>query len=164
MPGEPTRCSTSLAKEHAITMLRQSVRRCAKQCESMKGRVKSWKRIAASCRACSRSITAEEAGVKEADDAWSQKMWNHSGFEPRSAAEATAMALAEGVIAAAHRRGRSRSPPISWFAAGCEEWEGRGNTIAEHAGGPGVHASDAGNAWRRHGPRQQRPQSCRWRC
>lgn len=140
-----------VGKEHAITMLRQSVRQCAKQCESMKNREGELK--------ANRAIVPElleryhlpkgEAGKRVADDAFLEKLCETiltSG--QKQAGEAVAAALAEGFVP--EQVGEAVSLAANQLVLRqVENWEGR-NTMARrtHGDSPGVHASDATNAWR----------------
>jgi uncharacterized protein YoaH (UPF0181 family) len=141
-----------VGKEHAITMLRQSVRQCAKQCESMKGHMKELEanRAIVPNMLEKYHLPTSEAGAKKADDMWVEKMCGTIlTSSQQQAAEAVAMALAEGL--SAQHIGEAISLAANQLVLRqVENWEGRGTPLTQrtHGDSPGVHASDATNAWR----------------
>jgi hypothetical protein len=139
-------------KEHAHTLLRQSVRFCVDE----EGHVHT-DGISRSLRALlptlleRHQLASQAPGAKQPDDAWVERMSQTIYSSTREqAAEAVALALAEGVapetvgeaIALAanqlvlHDPGRKRDDSAE---------KPRGSV---HGASVGVHASDAANAWR----------------
>ncbi len=140
-----------VGKEHAVTLLRQSVRQCAKQCESQKGRIaemEAFRKILPSLLE-KHKLPKAAAGTRKADDAWMEQMCGTILTSTQSqAGEAVAMALAEGfdpehvgeAISMAANQLLLRQVP---------DREGKKViSFRTHGDAAGVHASDATNAWR----------------
>ena len=140
-----------VGREHAVTLFRQSVRQCAKQCEAQKGRDAQLIATRAIVPKLLEKHVLPRAkpGTKVPDDAWVEKFSETLlNSTQEQAGEAVAMALEEGFLA------ESIGEAISLAAnqlvlRQVENWEGR-NTHGRrtHGDSPGVHASDATNAWR----------------
>jgi hypothetical protein len=141
-------------KEHAHTLLRQSVRFCVKHERDRKGRGRPEPAIRSLLPKLfdTHKLLGRKPGSRKADDAWVDKM-SRLVFEStrEQAADAVAAALAEGFTAAdvgeaislaANRlvlndRGRKK------------QWSSKLKpTGSVHGDSVGVHASDAANAWR----------------
>ncbi len=137
--------------EHAVTLFRQSVRQCAKSCESQKGRETPMTAARALVPKLLEKHVLPRAkpGEKIAEDSWVETFGELIlNSTPEQAGEAVAMAFAEGIVA------ESIGEAISLAAnqlvlRQVETWEGR-NTHGRrtHGDSPGVHASDTTNAWR----------------
>jgi hypothetical protein len=141
-----------VGRDHAVTLLRQSVRQCAKQCADMKGRDQflAVQRKMVPVLLEKYKLPKEERGTRAADDMWVEKLCAliQQGSQEQ-AGEAVAAALAEGF--APEQIGEAISLAANALVLRqVEKWEGRGNTIPQrtHGDSPGVHASDATNAWR----------------
>lgn len=140
-----------VGREHAVTLLRQSVRQCAKQCESQKGRMDQ---LAAQRKILpalleKHKLPKNEAGTRKADDAYVAKLCaTILASSQEQAGEAIAMALAEG-FAAEHIGEAISLAANQLLLRQVENMEGK-NTYGRrtHGDSPGVHASDATNAWR----------------
>ncbi len=142
-----------VGRDHAVTLLRQSVRQCAKQCaDHGKAHEAQWATVRAIVPRLLEKykLPKDSRGTRAADDAWVDKMCTTiltSSME--QAGEAVAMALAEGF--SPEHIGEAISLAANQLVLRqVETWEGRGNTIRQrtHGDSPGVHASDATNAWR----------------
>jgi hypothetical protein len=140
-----------VGREHAVTLLRQSVRQCAKQCESQKDRMAQ---LAAQRKILpglleKHKLPKNAAGIRTADDAWVEKLCaTILASSQEQAGEAVAMALAEGF--SSEDIGQAVSMAANQLVLRqVESWDGK-NTIGRrtHGDSPGVHASDATNAWR----------------
>lgn len=140
-----------VGKEHAVTLLRQSVRQCAKQCESMKDRKDQ---LAAQRKVVpglleKHKLPKETRGTRAGDDAWVAKLCAAilAGGQEQ-AGEAVAMALAEGFNP--EHIGEAISLAANQLLLRQVENMEAKNTYGRrtHGDSPGVHASDATNAWR----------------
>jgi hypothetical protein len=140
-----------VGKEHAVTLLRQSVRQCAKQCDTMKGRTSEL--------AANRAIVPgllekfrlpkEERGTRKLNDSEVEKL--SATILASSQADAGAVvagALADGVDP--EHIGEAISMAANQLVLRqVEVWDGRNQMGRRtHGDSPGVHASDATNAWR----------------
>jgi len=137
-------------KEHAITFLRQSVRQCAKQCESQKNReeLQANRAIVPGLLEKHR-LPRAEAGKRAGDDAWVERLaMTIFTSNQKQAGEAVAAALAEG-FNPEHVGEAISLAANALVLRQVETWEGR-NQMGQrtHGDSPGVHASDATNAWR----------------
>jgi hypothetical protein len=137
-----------VGREHAITLLRQSVRQCAKQCESMKGRIDqltAQRKIVPGLLE-KHKLPKDKAGTRKADDAWVEKLAGTIlSSTQQQAGEAVAMALAEGFDP--EHIGEAISMAANQLVLRQREtWDQMGKRT--HGDSPGVHASDATNAWR----------------
>jgi hypothetical protein len=151
-----------VGREHAVTLLRQSVRQVSKQCENMKGRADQ---LAAQRKIIpalleKHQLPKAEAGKRKADDGWVEKMCQTIlASSQQQAGEAVAMALAEGF--APEHIGEAISLAANQLVLRqVENWDGKHQMGRRtHGDSPGVHASDATNAWRNMArvcdPRQQ---------
>ncbi|HKB01484.1 MAG TPA: hypothetical protein VKD90_04650 [Gemmataceae bacterium] len=141
-----------VGRDHAVTLLRQSVRQTAKQCESMKGREAQ---LAAQRKTVpglleKHKLPKDGRGTRAADDAWVENLCATIQLgSQEQAGEAVAVALAEG-FAPEHIGEAISLAANALVLRQVEKWEGRGNTLTQrtHGDSPGVHASDATNAWR----------------
>lgn len=141
-----------VGRDHAVTLLRQSVRQCAKQCDLMKDRAAQ---LAAQRKIVpglleKYKLPKDGRGTRPADDAWAEKLCATIQLgSQEQAGEAVAAALAEG-FAPEHIGEAISLAANSLVLRQVDKWEGRGNTIPQrtHGDSPGVHASDATNAWR----------------
>jgi hypothetical protein len=141
-----------VGRDHAVTLLRQSVRQCAKQCADMKGRDQflAVQRKMVPTLLEKYKLPKESRGTRQADDAWVEKLCATIQLgSQEQAGEAVAAALAEG-IAPEHIGEAISLAANALVLRQVEKWDGRGNTISQrtHGDSPGVHASDATNAWR----------------
>jgi hypothetical protein len=140
-----------VGKEHAITLLRQSVRQCAKQCETMKDRkdqLAAQRKIVPALLE-KHKLPKETRGTRAADDAWVAQMCaTILASSQEQAGEAVAMALAEG-FNPEHIGEAISLAANQLLLRQVELMEGK-NTYGRrtHGDSPGVHASDATNAWR----------------
>lgn len=141
-----------VGRDHAVTLLRQSVRQCAKQCSSMKGREAqlATERAVVPGLLEKYKLPKDSRGTRAADDVWVEKLCaTILASSMPQAGEAVAMALSEGF--APEHIGEAISLAANQLVLRqVEKWEGRGSTIPHrtHGDSPGVHASDATNAWR----------------
>jgi len=141
-----------VGRDHAVTLLRQSVRQTAKQCESMKDRhdqLAAQRKIVPGLLE-KYKLPKDSRGTRAADDASIEKLCATIQMgSQEQAGEAVAAALAEG-FAPEHIGEAISLAANALVLRQVEKWEGRGNTIPQrtHGDSPGVHASDATNAWR----------------
>lgn len=141
-----------VGRDHAVTLLRQSVRQCAKQCADMKGRDQflATQRKMVPALLEKYKLPKDSRGTRAADDAWIEKLCATIQLgSQEQAGEAVAAALADGF--APEQIGEAISLAANALVLRqVETWQGRGNTIPQrtHGDSPGVHASDATNAWR----------------
>jgi hypothetical protein len=140
-----------VGKEHALTMLRQSVHYCAKNFNE------KWDKTYEGIRAQLPKLLDQyklpaKLGKKEVDDAWIDKMTDTLfKAKPDQAADAAAAALAEGIdpqaiaqavaLAANQLVLRDAGRPQNQTSPG----KGVGSV---HGDSIGVHACDSANAWR----------------
>ncbi len=132
-------------KEYALTLLRQSVRQCAKQCENSKKRdpahLKAQRAILPNLLEKHR-LPRAEAGRRAADDAWVDRLCQTILTSSQAeAGEAVAVALAEGF----NPEHVGEAIALAANQLVLRQVEGGGRT---HGDSAGVHASDATNAWR----------------
>lgn len=140
-----------VGREHAVTLFRQSVRQCAKSCEGSKGKEAQLDAARAVVpRLLEKHVLPRaKAGARLADDAWIERLCETVlASTPEQAGEAVAMALAEGFLA--EHVGEAISLAANQLVLRqVENWEGRNaHGRRTHGDSPGVHASDATNAWR----------------
>jgi hypothetical protein len=141
-----------VGRDQAVTLLRQSVRQCAKQCADMKGRDQflAVQRKMVPTLLEKYKLPKESRGTRPADDAWVEKLSATIQLgSQEQAGEAVAAAIAEGF--APEQIGEAISLAANALVLRqVEKWDGRGNTIPQrtHGDSPGVHAYDATNAWR----------------
>ena len=141
-------------KEHAHTLLRQSVRFCVD--EESEPHASTRRRSALRAllpKLLDRYEPGEphRPGDRQPDDAWIERMSQTIYASSREqAAEAVAEALADGIAPEADRRGdlagrQPARPPRPRPPQGGHAGEAKGSV---HGASVGVHASDAANAWR----------------
>jgi hypothetical protein len=141
-------------QEHAHTLLRQSVRYCARTENQMqeRGHPRSTVRTVLPALLDQYKLLGRELGKKQGDDGWCLQLANtifrgkrevaadavaqalHEGFLPESIGEAISLAANMLVL---HDPGR----PEQWSNADKPVGSCQGDSV-------GVHASDAANAWR----------------
>lgn len=142
-----------VGKEHALTLLRQSVRFCVNEDRHyLQRKHEPGVRRTLPKLLDSYKLLSKELGKKKADDAWLERTSREIyAANPDAAADLAAAALAEGIdpdvvgeaIAMAacrlvlHDRGRTKGQ----ISDGKPEGSVHGDSV-------GVHASDAANAWR----------------
>ncbi|HJZ57163.1 MAG TPA: hypothetical protein VKE74_19490 [Gemmataceae bacterium] len=139
-----------VGRDHAVTLLRQSVRQTAKQCADSKAREAQMATIRAIVPNLleKHRLPKPEAGHRAGDDAWVEKLCAAILAGPMEAAgEAVAVALEEG-FSPAHIGEAISLAANQLVLRQVENWEGRGYGKRTHGDSPGVHASDATNAWR----------------
>jgi hypothetical protein len=139
-----------VGKEHAVTLLRQSVRQCAKQCDTQRGRkeMEAFRAIMPNLLEKYR-LPKGDAPSRKADNAWIEKLCGTIlTSSTDQAGEAVAMALAEGFDP--EHIGEAISMAANQLVLRqVENWDGKhGMGRRTHGDSPGVHASDATNAWR----------------
>ena len=139
-----------VGRDHAVTLLRQSVRQTAKQCETLKYRAKeieAFRKIVPGLLEKYR-LPKDGRGTRVADDAWVTKLCAtiQQGSQA-DAGEAVAAALAEG-FAPEHIGEAISLAANALVLRQVENWEGTNYGRRTHGDSPGVHASDATNAWR----------------
>jgi hypothetical protein len=141
-----------IGREHALTLLRQSVRYCVKNEEWVERAPMNEPRTLLPKLLEQHHLLDRQPGTREADDAWVQKLTDvFFTASPADAAGAAAAALAEGfapnaigeaISLAANQlvlRDHGRRP--------YEEISGK-PLGSVHGDSIGVHASDSANAWR----------------
>jgi len=136
-------------REHAQTLLRQSVRQCIDHSANAGNRPVDPRRAMLAGLLDRHKLPGAAKGDRDADDAWVERM-SETVFDssPDQAAEAVAAALAEGI------RPNHVGEAIALAAnklvlRQVAEWTGQyGYGKRTHGDSPGVHASDAVNAWR----------------
>jgi hypothetical protein len=129
-------------QEHAQTLLRQSVRHCIKV-EAGLASAKLVPNLIDQYR-----LSNRKASTKRAEDAWIERMCDTIlTSRPEQAIEAVAQALAEGI--SPEDVGEAVSLAANQLVLRqVEKWEGAYYGRRVHGDSPGVHASDAVNAWR----------------
>lgn len=149
----PWRAYTMLdivGKQHATTLLRQSVRQCAKQCADHPKRADEMAKARAILPGLleKHRLPKDTPGTRAAEDVWVERLSNTIlASTPEQAGEAVAMALAEGF--SSEHIGEAVSLAANQLVLRqVENWEGRNYGRRTHGDSPGVHASDATNAWR----------------
>jgi hypothetical protein len=142
-----------VGKEHAVTLLRQSVRFCVNEEQYYRNskREPAIRRVLPKMMD-SYKLLSKELGKKTADDGWVERMSRQIySASPESAADLAAAALAEGIdpevlgeaIALASCRLVLHDPGRS--ARNASDGKPAGSV---HGDSVGVHASDAASAWR----------------
>ena len=133
-------------KEHAITLLRQSVRQCAGHNSRGTNRAVEQRRAFIPKLLDEYKLLSRPVGKRKADDAWVEKFaLNILTLDSNQAAEAAAVALAEGILP--EHVGEAISLAANQLILRqVEVWEGYGRRT--HGDSRGVHASDMINAWR----------------
>lgn len=139
-----------VGRDQAVTLLRQSVRQTAKQCETLKYRAKeieAFRKIVPGLLEKYR-LPKDGRGTRTADDAWVLKLCAtiQQGSQPQ-AGEAVAAALAEG-FAPEHIGEAISLAANALVLRQVDTWQGGMYGKRTHGDSPGVHASDATNAWR----------------
>jgi hypothetical protein len=140
-----------VGRDYAVTLLRQSVRQCAKQCENSRHREAELKATRAIVPGLleKHRLPRVEAGKRTAEDVWVDRLaHNILNSSQADAGEAVAVALAEGFDP--EHVGEAISLAANQLVLlQVENWQGRGQLGQRtHGDSPGVHASDATNAWR----------------
>jgi hypothetical protein len=141
-----------VGRDQAVTLLRQSVRQCAKQCADSHGKdsvANAFKKAVPELLE-KYKLPKDARGTRTADDAWLEKLSATIQMgKPEQAGEAVAAALAEG-FAPEHIGEAISLAANALVLRQVEKWTGRGGPIPQrsHGDSPGVHASDATNAWR----------------
>ncbi|MBX7105204.1 MAG: hypothetical protein K1X57_14070 [Gemmataceae bacterium] len=138
-------------REQADTFLRQSVHYCVNREKNYKpGQARSRVRVVLPKMLDKYKLVGKPTGTKRADDGWIEQMcMTIFGGSPEQAAEAVAAALAEGFapdsVAEAICLAANR---LVLCDRGRAEPSGKKAKDSVHGDSPGVHASDAANAWR----------------
>lgn len=141
-----------VGKEHALTLLRQSVRFCW---DSERDRIDRGSEPSGIREVLPRlldqyRLTGREPGSKSMDDTWLESM-SSLVFQssPEVAADAVAAALAEGVSPEAVGEALSVAASLLVLHDGGRKEAEPGKPIGSvHGASTGVHASDSANAWR----------------
>jgi hypothetical protein len=143
-----------VGKEHAAAMLRQSVRFCVQSEQNMHERKYSGSPIRTQLPKLfdQYKLAGRNVGTRTADDKWLADFANlvYSG-SPATAAEAAAAALAEGFSADSIGEGLSLAANLLVLRDPGRDakWSDEAKPAGScHGDSPGVHASDAANAWR----------------
>lgn len=139
-------------KEHAETLLRQSVHYCVES----ERRMQSNKRPEPGVRALlprlfdQYKLPGKKPGKRPADDAWVLKLSQTVyGASPDQAADAVAAALAEGFDPEAVGEALSLAAnQLLLCDGGRNQPDGAKGKYSVHGDSVGVHASDSANAWR----------------
>jgi len=125
-------------KEHALTLLRQSIRQCAggkRRASLMPSLLEKYK------------LLSRPAGKRKADDAWVEKFaFNLLTLNGPQASEAAAAALAEGILP--EHVGEAISLAANQLILRQVEVWSNYYGRRTHGDSAGVHASDMVNAWR----------------
>jgi hypothetical protein len=131
--------------EQAHTLLRQSVLFACKE----KGRDRGLQTLLPKLLD-QYKLVGRKAGTRAADDGWVEKMATTIyGEAPERAADAAAAALAEGFSYAAIGEATALAANMLVLRdPGRKEANGAKQKGSVHGDSPGVHASDAANAWR----------------
>lgn len=140
-----------VGKERALTMLRQSVHYCVKG-ENWASQGNKEPRTLLPQLLEKHGLLDKKPGTREADDAFVDKMMQtFFTSTPQQAAEAAAMALAEGMNPAAIGEAISLTANQlvlrDWGRPPAQEAPGK-PAGSVHGDSIGVHASDSANAWR----------------
>jgi hypothetical protein len=138
-----------VGRENALTLLRQSIHKCAKQSAERKTDPQELARIRAKAPGLldKHGLLARPLGSRPADDGWIQQLSDTIlASSEDQAGEAVAAALAEGF--APEQVGEAISVAANELVLRqVENWaNGYGRRV--HGDSPGVHASDTVNAWR----------------
>jgi hypothetical protein len=138
-----------VGRDHALTMLRQSVRQCAKRCHDSRAKPEDVARARAVLPKLldQHKLLGGPAGKREADDAWIDKLAQTIyTSKPEAAGDAVAAALAEGF--SPEHVGEAISVASNQLVLRQTANWGANYGKRTHGDSPGVHASDATNAWR----------------
>ena len=135
-------------KEHALTLLRQSIRQCARHNPNGSSKALLAKRAFFARVIDEHKLLSKPAGKRKADDAWvenfSQQLLK---LDADQAAEATATVLGEGILP--EHVGEAISLAANQLILRqVEVWGGNYYGRRTHGDSRGVHASDMINAWR----------------
>jgi hypothetical protein len=136
-------------KQHAETLLRQSVHYCVEQERRHPNRESQIRTLLPKLLDEYRLI-GRAAGTRKPDDAWLLKLADtiHRA-SPAVAADATAAALAEGFDPEAVGEAMSLAAnALLLYDGGREQADGAKGKGSVHGDSVGVHASDSANAWR----------------
>jgi len=137
--------------QHALTLLRQSLRYCVRAEPSRRAEWDEHGKMLVTLLD-ERHLNGKEPGTKKAEDAFLQHLsQTFSAGTPSDAAKAAATALAEGYEPAAIGEAISLAASSLVLRDGCRlpQWEDRFKPAGTvHGNSVGVHASDAANAWR----------------
>lgn len=136
-------------REHAQTLLRQSVRQCVDHSANADSHPPDPRRALLPALLDRHRLPESMKGDRDADDRWveatSETIFDSS---PEQAAEAVAAALAEG-FKPGHVGEAVALAANKLVLRQVAEWTGQyGYGRRTHGDSPGVHASDAVNAWR----------------
>ncbi len=140
-----------LGKEHARTMLRQTVRHAADYANHGVGHHAGGIREMLPKLLDSHRLLSKTPGTRKADDAWVEKLAaTVYGGKREEAAEAVAAALGEGFApeAIAEAISLAATQLVLRDKGRGRAWPGK-PLKSVHGDSVGVHASDAANAWRR---------------
>ncbi|QEL13761.1 hypothetical protein [Limnoglobus roseus] len=138
-----------VGRDHALTLLRQSVHQCAKRCAENRRKPQE----IAEARAVlpklldQHKLMGGPKGTRAGDDTWVEKLAaTIYTSKPEQAGGAVAAALAEGF--SPEQVGEAVSMASNQLVLRqVEKWDGNYGRRT-HGDSPGVHASDATNAWR----------------
>ena len=141
-----------IGREHAHTMLRQSVHYCVMNENNTQSTRRDAPRNLLPKLLEQYHLLGREPGTRTADDAWVESMSQTlATSSPEAAAEAVAAALAEGFVPDAVGEAMSLAAnQLVLRDAGRlprEEWPGK-PVGSVHGDSIGVHACDSANAWR----------------
>lgn len=138
--------------EHALTLLRQSLRYCVKGPTPAAGTEMSEHGKVVASVFDEFKLSGREPGKKTADDAFVEHLsQTFATASPQDAARAAGSALAEGFEPAAIGEAISLAASLLVLRDGgrLPQWEDRLKVAGSvHGDSVGVHASDAANAWR----------------
>jgi hypothetical protein len=137
-----------VGKEHAFTLLRQSVHQCSKRSQNTKAEDAAQVRAIVPKLLDKHRLLKGTLGTKPADDAWVARMCETILNSPmEQAGEAVAMALAEGM--SPDHIGEAISLAANQLVLRqVAKGNGDSYTWRTHGDSAGVHASDTVNAWR----------------
>lgn len=135
-----------VGKEHAHTMLRQSVRYCLDREPNLqkRGHAKPLRSLVPQLLD-RHKLLGKKLGTRKADDAWIEEMTKTLYLSnSEQAAEAVAVAISEGISPESITEALSLAANqlvLRQDKSGNQGWR-------THGASPGVHCSDANNAWR----------------
>ncbi len=137
-----------VGREHALTLLRQSVHQCAKRCAGKQSAELAAVRAVLPKLLDRQKLMDGPKGTRDGDAAWAEKLAAAIYTSKAEAAgEAVAAALAEGF--SPEQVGEAISLASNQLVLRqMETWAGSNYGKRTHGDSPGVHASDATNAWR----------------
>jgi len=139
-------------EQHALTMLRQSVRFCIDEDESLarRGQQPDGIRSLLPRLMAEHGLERRERGSRKADDAWIEALGTRIFSSERpEAAEAAALALGEGFDPEDVGAALSLAATRLLLHDPGQTKESPGKPVGSvHGASVGVHASDAANAWR----------------